>query len=355
MPRVAKPYGRWVEAHGAGAPHHGAYERVREDPERGQVVDARSAGGRKGSVRALSRLDFLRLSSAGLAGAALLGAAGCGGGTASSGGKELRLGINSGWIESVAVAALTKVVLERDLGYETVELQDVELGPLFQGVVGGDVDAFQDVWLPNTHKQYFAEVEDEVVHLEPWYTGEVNLGLAVPNYVEAQSIADLPRYREEFGGRIVGIEPGAGEMAIVKNDVIPGYNLDYELITASTPGMLAELQKAVDNEQPIVVTAWKPHPMFLDFPIRYLEDPKGLMGGPETLSTITREGLEDDLPDAFALLENVKLNEEQLLTLEVAIRQGGEDAPENGAETWLEDNRSVVQPWIDAAKEAQQA
>ena len=352
MPRVAKPYERRVDAHGADATHREAYKRVREDPEGGRVVDAGSADVRKSSVRALSRRDFLRLGSAGLAGAALLGAAGCGGGTASSGGKELKLSINSGWIESVAVAALTKVVLERDLGYATVELENVELGPLFQGVVGGDLDAFQDVWLPSTHKEYFAEAEGEVVHLEPWYTGEVNLGLAVPNYAEAQSIADLPRYREEFGGRIVGIEPGAGEMAIVENDVIPGYNLDYELTSASTPGMLAELQKAVDDEQPIVITAWKPHPMFLDFPIRYLEDPKGLMGGPEELSTITREGLEDDLPDAFALLQNVKLDEEQLLTLEVAIRQGGEDAPEKGAQTWLEDNRSVVQPWIDAAKKA---
>jgi glycine betaine/proline transport system substrate-binding protein len=50
----------------------------------------------------------------------------------------------------------------------------------------------------------------------------------------------------------------------------------------------------------------------------------------------------------------VSFDEEQLLTLEVAIRQGGEDTPENGAETWLKDNQSVVQPWIDAAKEAQQ-
>lgn len=68
------------------------------------------------------------------------------------------------------------------------------------------------------------------------------------------------------------------------------------------------------------------------------------MGGEENISTITREGLEDDLPDAFALLENVKLDEEQLLTLEVAIRKGGEDAPENGTQTW-----------IDVAKEVQQA
>lgn len=69
------------------------------------------------------------------------------------------------------------------------------------------------------------------------------------------------------------------------------------------------------------------------------------MGG-ENISTITREGLEDDLPDAFALLENVKLDEEQLLTLEVAIRKGGEDAPENGAQTWLDKPCDV---WLSLA------
>lgn len=307
----------------------------------------------------ISRRDFLKLSGAGLAGTALLGVAGCSGagssGAGSSGSKELKLSLNSGWIESVAIAALTKALLENDLGYETVEMENLELGPLFQGVASGELDAFQDLWLPSTHKSYWEKVKDDVVHIKPWYKGEVNLGLAVPNYAEAQSIADLPRLSDEFGGRIVGIEPGSGEMGIVENDVIPGYNLDYELVASSTPAMLAELKKAINSKESVVVTAWKPHPMFLDYPIRYLEDPKGLMGGEETISTTTREGLEEDLPDAFALLKAITLNEEQLLKLEVAIREGGESTPMKGTDTWLKDNRSVVQPWIDAAKKAQKA
>lgn len=298
----------------------------------------------------ISRQDFLKLSGAGLAGTALLGVAGCAG---SPGSKELNLAFASGWLESVAVAALTKVLLERDLGYEAVTMESLELGLLFQSVADGELDAFQDLWMPTTHKSYWEKVKDDVVRLDPWYKGEVNLGLAVPNYAEAQSIPDLNRYRSEFGGRIVGIEPGAGEMSLVENEVIPGYNLNYDLVPSSTPAMLAELQRAVNDKESIVVTAWKPHPMFIDYPIRYLEDPKGLMGGEETISTITREGLEEDLPDAFALLDAVTLNEEQLLTLEVAIREGGEDTPEKGVKAWLKNNRSVVQPWIDTAKEAQ--
>lgn len=64
------------------------------------------------------------------------------------------------------------------------------------------------------------------------------------------------------------------------------------------------------------------------------------MGGEETISTMTREGLKEDLPDAFALLEAVTLDEKQLLTLEVAIRKGGESIPEKGTKAWLKKTRA---------------
>ncbi len=94
---------------------------------------------------------------------------GCGGGSASSGNssKTLTLG-NIGWAENLAVSNLTKVLFEEDLGYEEVELKLLDVGPLFQGVAGGDLHAFQDVWMPN-HKDLHAKVEDDVEHLDPWF------------------------------------------------------------------------------------------------------------------------------------------------------------------------------------------
>ena len=50
-------------------------------------MQRRRTGGRGGAD--LSRKDFLRLSGAGLAGAALFGVAGCGGGGGQSSGHEL--------------------------------------------------------------------------------------------------------------------------------------------------------------------------------------------------------------------------------------------------------------------------
>src|SRR5918992_5511612 len=125
---------------------------------------------------------------------AILVLAGCGGGggggASSTSGGTLILG-NIGWTENVAVANLTKTVLEEDFDYQEVKLKTLDVGLLFEGVAGGELHAFQDVWMPN-HEQLLSEVENDVEHLEPWYEGETTFGLAVPSYMQGvTSIADL--------------------------------------------------------------------------------------------------------------------------------------------------------------------
>lgn len=44
-------------------------------------------------------------------------------------------------------------------------------------------------------------------------------------------------------------------MRITKADVIPDYGLDYELTASSTPAMLAEVKRAVNNKDSIAFTA----------------------------------------------------------------------------------------------------
>ena len=96
---------------------------------------------------------------------------GCGGGQAGSSGsggdKSLTIGYIN-WDEDVAVSNVSKIMLEEELGYE-VELQLLDVGPLFEGVASGDLDVFQDVWLPTTHETYWEEFRDQVVDLGQWY------------------------------------------------------------------------------------------------------------------------------------------------------------------------------------------
>jgi glycine betaine/proline transport system substrate-binding protein len=286
--------------------------------------------------------------------AALVAGCGGGGGGGESGSsdnsdKTLTLG-NIGWDENIAVSNLTKAILEDDLGYGEVELKTLDVGLLFNGVAGGDLHAFQDVWMPN-HKQLLAEVEDDVEHLDPWYQGETAFGLAVPDYMDEQSIADL---NDSEATEILGIEPGAPFVEQVKSEVIPAYDLDLELKASSTAAMLSEVDRRYKNEEPFVFMPWKPHWMNAEYDYHFLEDPKNAQGDfdePAKISSIVNADLPEDDPVAYAFLQELTLNEDQLHSLENEIRKA--DNPLDGSKAWLENNRDVAQPWIDAAEQAQ--
>ena len=88
---------------------------------------------------------------------------------------------------------------------------------------------------------------------------------------------------------IIGIEPGAGIMELTKT-AIEDYGLDdWKLIEGSSAAMVAELKKAYNNQEPIIVTGWSPHWMFSSFDLKYLDDPKGSFGGAENIHTTRKK------------------------------------------------------------------
>jgi glycine betaine/proline transport system substrate-binding protein len=290
---------------------------------------------------------------------AILVVAGCGaGGGSSSSGGTLTLGELAGWPEDAAVDGLTKVVLEEDLGYDEVKIELLDVGLLFEGVAGGDLDAYQDVWLPN-HKKLLAEVKNDVVHLDPWYTGRTTFGLAVPNYMsDVKSIADL---NQSGATEIIGIEPGAVISEQVPKHVIPEYNLNLEYKPSSTAAMLAEVERLYNDKEPFVFPPWCPSTHCNAYDYHYLKDPKNAMGnldyGPQSdtsasISSIVNEDLPDDDPVAYAFMSNLRLNEDELVSLEKEITAADDNALK-GAKAWLKENKDVVEPAIDAAKKEQ--
>ena len=298
----------------------------------------------------LTRREMLKLSGGALAGASLLGVAGCGSSGGGSASKSLTLG-SIGWDENIAVSNLTKVVLGDEMGYDVQLKGPLDLGPMFQGLSSGDLQAFQDVWLPN-HEQYLnkPQIKPRVEVLKPWYQGTTKFGITVLSYMEGiTSIADLPKAGTD---EITGIEPGAAFMPVVEDDVIPAYNLDMKLVTSSTAGMLAEVQKKNAAKEPIVFTGWSPHWMNLKYNIVYLDDPKDAQGAFDDPSKITcaiNKDLKTDDPAAYTYLKNISLNEDQINEIEAEINKAGE---EKGARAWYKKNKDVVKPWLDAAKKA---
>lgn len=270
-----------------------------------------------------------------------------------SGDKELKLAIQP-WDENVAVSTLTKVLLEEDLGYDNVELQVVKLPVAFEEVSDGELDAFQDVWIPN-HQKLLDKASDGVEYLDPWFEGETNYGIAVPYYMNnVKSIADL----DSRAGTdlIIGIEPDVPFHRQIKNKVIPEYNLDMKLVASSTPAMLSELKRAYEAREPIVFLGWSPHWMNVEYRFYYLDDPKDAQGkfnDSSEISTIVRKDLKKDDPVAYELIKSISLLEGQVNALESEINEAGD--PVKGTKNWLKYNREVVDPWVEAAETAQES
>jgi glycine betaine/proline transport system substrate-binding protein len=285
----------------------------------------------------------------------LLAVAALGVGCGFGGGGNLTLGYLD-WNENVANATLTKVLLEDDLGYDSVELKLADrVGLVYQDLIDGETEAFQDAWMPN-HQQYVAEGEGRIEVLEaPWYVGKTRYGIAVPDYMKGvDTISDLDHSGTEM---ITGIEPGTVLMERIASDVIPRYHLSSNLVEASTPAMLTELKQSYSMQEPIVFLAWSPHWMNREYDFHYLSDPKNAMGSvdaPQSIHTVARKGLADDDPAAYALISAMRLDADEVASLEISINNAAN--PEAGVRRWLEErkNREVVRPWVEAAKKAQE-
>jgi glycine betaine/proline transport system substrate-binding protein len=257
---------------------------------------------------------------------------------------------NIGWDENVALSNLTKVLLEEELGYESVEVHTSDLDSAYQEVADGDLDAFQDVWLPN-QQALLEGVAEDVELLDPWFMDLTEQGMAVPNYMDVTSIDQLNQTNADL---ILSIEPSSIMTQVVADEVIPQYALKQKLVEAPTEGMLAELDILYTNKEDFAFMAWSPHWMNQRYDFRYLEDPKDALGpvnDPAECHTIVNEDLQQKDPVAYTFLNALKLTEEQINDLEAVINEA--EDPLEGSRVWVRDNRAVVQPWIDAASNAE--
>lgn len=158
----------------------------------------------------------------------------------------------------------------------------------------------------------------------------------------AASVGEAVEYK------ITGIEPGAGIMKATTKALEEYENLaDWELIESSSAAMAAELQKAIDDEEPIIVTGWTPHWMFSKFDLKYLEDPKGVYGEAENIETFVRKGLKDDQPGAYKVLDQFHWTADDMGAVMVDIQEGMK--PEMAAAKWVEENSDLVAKWTEGA------
>lgn len=272
--------------------------------------------------------------------------AGCASGNQAEGGSggggdkgTITLGFLPSWTDGLSTAYLLEDQLEK-LGY-TVEMQTLtEAGPLYAGLAQGDVDIYPSAWPELTHAEYMKTYGDRIDDLGAYYD-DAKLTIAVPSYVDIDSLEDLKANAARFDGRIYGIEPGAGLTRQTQETMLPGYGLDgdLELVTSSTAAMLTELDNAIAAQKDIAVTLWRPFWANDAYDVKDLEDPQGLMGEPEALHFLGTSGFAEQYPDAAELIAGIQLDDEQYGSLEdLVVNEYGEGREAEAIDAWLEQN-----------------
>jgi glycine betaine/proline transport system substrate-binding protein len=259
---------------------------------------------------------------------------------ASADSKTLSIGYVDGWSDSVATSYVASEVIKQKLGYD-VKLQAVATGIMWQGVATGKLDAMLSAWLPVTHGEYWDKNKDKVVDYGPNFK-DAKIGLIVPDYVKANSIADL-KTDTSFGKKIVGIDAGAGVM-LKAEQAIKDYGLDYKLQASSGAGMIAELTRAEKDQKSIAVTGWVPHWMFAKWKLKFLEDPKGVFGAAETVNSVGSLELAKKAPDVVEFLKKFQwASKDEIGTVMLAIQDGAK--PEAAAKDWVAKHPDRVKEW----------
>lgn len=150
---------------------------------------------------------------------------------------------------------------------------------------------------------------------------------------------------------MTGIEPGAGITGLAGKALEDYPNLEgYTLNESSTAAMLTSLEDAINNEKPIVVTGWTPHYKFAKYDLKFLEDPKGSFGEAENINTITRLGLEEDMPEAYTVLDRFYWEVEDMESV-MLMTQEDDMNFEDAASKWIEDNQDRVSEWTEGVEE----
>ncbi len=257
-----------------------------------------------------------------------------------------------GWTDITATTAATSIVLEA-LGYETST--DILSVPVtYASMAQGDIDVFLGNWMPTMEGDIASYREAGTVdtvrtNLEgAKYTLATNAAGVAAGITDFASIAQAA---DALDSKIYGIEAGNDGNRLIQDMIdANAFGLDgFEVVESSEQGMLAQVERADDRDEPVVFLGWEPHPMNANYDMTYLPGGDDYFGpdlGGATVATNTRAGYVDECPNTGKLLQNLEFSLAMENEIMGAILNDDVD-PEDAAKAWLAANPDAWTPWLD--------
>lgn len=254
-----------------------------------------------------------------------------------------------GWSDIAVTNGIARFILD-GLGYQ-VKLQTLGVPIIFTGLQKGQIDAFLGNWMPAQKNHYEAFVaKGEIDKLVENLSG-TEYTLAVPAYAYEAGVrefADLAKYAERFNRKIYGIGSGAPANESIKEMIAANeFDLkDWSLVESSEQAMLVQVGRAVRQQQFIAFLGWTPHPMNVQYDMRYLKGGEQYFGESGTVNTLARKGYAQACPNVGKLLSNLTFTQdmENAIMEQVLVRQASNA---DAIRAWLKANPQVIDRWLE--------
>ncbi len=257
-----------------------------------------------------------------------------------------------GWTDITATTAVTSEVL-KGLGYQT-STQLLSVPVTYSAMANKDIDVFLGNWMPTMEADIAKYHQDGSVETVRANLEGAKYTLAVPKYVYdagVRSFADLAKHKDEFRGRIYGIEPGNDGNRLIQGMLDQNaFDLkSFRLVESSEAGMMSQVKRAVDREQWIAFLGWAPHPMNSNFDMVYLDGGDDFFGpnyGGASVHTNVRQGYLKTCSNVGQLLQNLSFSLEMESQLMGNILDD-KAKPDAAAKAWLKANPQILEQWLD--------
>jgi glycine betaine/proline transport system substrate-binding protein len=304
----------------------------------------------------------------------------CGGGSSFSGGTSSGSGGSSGSAGAgVAIKAaefpwsaakLTNVILTEvatqhpELGVSQIDATTLGPAPAWAGGQRGDLDLFSEVALPN--QQELADKAKDKVSLVHQTYGDAQQGWFVPTYATEPgqplagltSVTQLNDYAAPLNNKLVDADPSF--ITTQQNAKrLQGYGLKLEQVASSEAAQLAELRRAYQAKEPILVYLYHPHWVFAEFEMTQLQEPtpyspecfttgNGACAMPAYAAwTAASTKVQQDAPKFYAMLQKFEIPVPDMEGMLKSVDVDKKDATAVAKE-WLAANPQKVQEWVAA-------
>ena len=296
------------------------------------------------------------------------------GGTSSGGGSSdsANAGISIKAAEFPwSAAKLTTVILSEvaaqhhELGVGKIDSTTLGPAPAWAGAQRGDVDLLAEVAMPN--QQELADKAKDKVSLVHQTYGDAQQGWFVPTYATQPgqplagltSVTQLNDYAAPLNNKLVDADPSF--ITTQQNAKrLQGYGLNLEQVASSESAQLAELRRAYQAKEPILVYLYHPHWVFAEFEMTQLQEPNpytpdcfttgnGACAMPSYAAwTAASTKVQQDAPKFNAMLQKFEIAVPDMEGMLKSVDVDKKDATAVAKE-WLGANQDKVQQWVAAA------